>query len=127
MPRRAATQSDPPLDASAVSGTHRRLVVSAPAPSPPSLTIRPSYLLGFLWLTAAIIVLLSLVQDLLIFFAPEVGFSDRIYRLDLDTEASLPTWFSAVLLLLSSVSSLFIALMWYRSPAAGRSPGFCWR
>ncbi|MEQ9607108.1 MAG: hypothetical protein RLN99_05515, partial [Kiloniellaceae bacterium] len=43
------------------------------------VTIRLAPIMGILWAAAAVIVLLSLAQDLLIFLAPEAGFSDRIY------------------------------------------------
>ena len=65
--------------------------------------------MGLLWLSALLIVLASAVQDFLIYLAPGAGFTDRIYRLDLDTEASLPTWFSASLMLLCALALLFIA------------------
>ncbi|WP_340119318.1 hypothetical protein [Pelagibius sp. 7325] len=74
------------------------------------VTIRLGPIMGILWAAAALIVLLSLVQDLLIFLAPEAGFSDRIYRLDVDTEASLPTWYSTSLLSLCALLLLLIGL-----------------
>lgn len=74
------------------------------------VTIRLAPIMGILWAAAAVIVLLSLAQDLMIFLAPEAGFSDRIYRLDVDTEASLPTWYSTSLLSLCALLLLLIAL-----------------
>jgi hypothetical protein len=78
--------------------------------SPRRLTIRLGQVMTFLWLAAALIVFLSLAQDLLIFLAPEAGLADRIYRLDLDTEASLPTWFSSGLMLVCALALLAIAV-----------------
>lgn len=74
------------------------------------LTIRLGRVMTFLWLAVAVAILLSLVQDLLIFLVPEAGFTDRIYRLDLDTEASLPTWLSSGLMLVCALTLLAIGV-----------------
>lgn len=104
VPRKAAA-----AEAAAVQAEARRVAAEL-APSARRLTIRVRPVMAFLAAAIALVVLLSLVQDLLIFLAPEAGFSDRIYRLDLDTEASLPTWFSSGLMLVCALTLLAIAL-----------------
>lgn len=111
MPRLAATASDLQLDDPAQREMPRPLASAKGARHGGKVvTIKLSRLFAFLWLAAIVIVLVSLSQDLLIFLAPEAGLSDRIYRLDLDAESSLPTWFAASLLLLCALSLLFVAL-----------------
>jgi len=82
---------------------------TAPMPGG-QLTIRLGLVMGVLCALTLVVVLASAVQDVLIFLMPETGFSDRIYRLDLDTEVSVPTWFSSSLMLLCALALLFIAL-----------------
>lgn len=82
----------------------------APAASGGQLTFRLGLVMGVLCAATLVVVLASAVQDVLIFLMPETGFNERIYRLDLDTEASLPTWFSSSLMLLCALALLFIAL-----------------
>jgi hypothetical protein len=65
----------------------------------------------------ALVILASFVQDLLIYLAPEVGFTDRIWRLDLDTEQSLPTWLSSGLMLVCALALLALG-------AQARQDGF---
>ena len=96
-------------EAAAVEAAARRLAGELGLPTR-RLTIRLRSVMMFLWTAVALVVLLSLMQDLLIFLAPEAGFSDRIYRLDLDTEASLPTWFSSGLMLVCALTLLAIAV-----------------
>lgn len=110
MARLAATAPDLRLEAAPPKGADEVRALADPAQGGQTVTIRLSWVFSALWAGAAIIVLLSLVQDLLIFFAPEAGFSDRIHRLDLDAESSLPTWFAASLLFLCALSLLFIAV-----------------
>ena len=88
------------------------------------LTIRLRSVMVFLWAAVALLVLLSLVQDLLIFLVPETGFSDRIYRLDLDTEASVPTWFSSGLMLVCALTLLAISLQVAREGRLKALPWF---
>jgi len=96
-------------EAAAVEAAARRLAGELGLPAR-RLTIRLRSVMMFLWTAVALVILLSLVQDLLIFLVPEAGFSDRIYRLDLDTEASLPTWFSSGLMLVCALTLLAISL-----------------
>lgn len=88
----------------------RRIAVEL-GQAPRRLTIRLREVMTLLWAAVVLMVLLSLVQDLLIFLAPEVGLTDRIYRLDLDTEASLPTWFSSGLMLICALALLAIGVL----------------
>lgn len=88
------------------------------------LTIKLRYVLGALWLCAAVVVLLSVLQDLLIFLVPEAGFSDRIYRLDLDTESSLPTWFATSLMMFCALSLLLVAVQVNREKRRQAIPWF---
>src|SRR3546814_20363326 len=92
VPRKGAA-----AEAAAVQAEARRVAAEL-APPARHLMIRVRPVMAFLAAAVALVVFLSLVQDLLIFLAPEAGFSDRIYRLDLHTEASLPTWFSSGIL-----------------------------
>jgi hypothetical protein len=96
-------------EAAAVEAEARRLAGELGLPAR-RLTIRLRSVMMFLWAAVAVVILLSLVQDLLIFLVPEAGFSDRIYRLDLDTEASLPTWLSSGLMLVCALTLLAIAV-----------------
>src|SRR3546814_4884474 len=102
-------------EAAAVESETRKLAAEL-APPVRSVTIPVRGLMLLLSAAVVVAVLLSLVQDLLIFLAPEAGFTDRIYRLDLDTEASLPTWLSSCLMLVCSLALLAIGV--------GRAP---WR
>src|SRR3546814_3767527 len=101
MPARPKRVAD---EAAAVESETRKLAAEL-APSVRSVTIPVRGLMLLLSAAVVVAVLLSLVQDLLIFLAPEAGFTDRIYRLDLDTEASLPTWLSSCLMLVCSLRS----------------------
>jgi hypothetical protein len=103
-PRRPVSAQGRDLEAEA-----RRVAVQLGQPAR-RLTIRLGGVMTLLWASVALIVLASLVQDLLIFLAPELGMTDRIYRLDLDTEASLPTWFSSGLMLVCALALLAIAV-----------------
>jgi hypothetical protein len=104
-PRPAAVQ------AAAVAAEARRVATElGQEPQARRLTIRLRPVMLFLLAAVVVVVLLSLVQDLLIFLLPEAGFSDRIYRLDLDAEASLPAWFSSGLMLICALALLAIAL-----------------
>ena len=104
----ATTLEHPTKKPSAVSAEVRGAVTGV-ATAGRSVTISARRLLSLLWLAAATIVLLSLLQDIFIFLVPEAGFSDRIYRLDLDAEASLPTWFSCALMMLCSLMLFLVA------------------
>ena len=99
----------PAVGVATVEAEARRLAAELGQPTR-RFTIRLRSVMLFLWSGVALVVLLSLVQDLLIFLVPEAGFSDRIYRLDLDTEASLPTWFSSGLMLVCALVLLALAL-----------------
>src|SRR3546814_926636 len=96
-------------EAAAVESETRKLAAEL-APPVRSVTIPVRGLMLLLSAAVVVAVLLSLVQDLLIFLAPEAGFTDRIYRLDLDTEASLPTWLSSCLMLVCSLALLAIGV-----------------
>ena len=128
MPRPAARapeqQIEPRPDPVPVGPPHRPLAVFPPQGAPGTVTIRLGLVFPVLWLAAAVIVALSLAQDLLISLAPETGFEERIYRFDLDTEASLPTWFSACLLLAAALSLLFIAVQVNRQQRRKAIPWF---
>src|SRR3546814_18705339 len=106
MPARPKRVAD---EAAAVESETRKLAAEL-APSVRSVTIPVRGLMLLLSAAVVVAVLLSLVQDLLIFLAPEAGFTDRIYRLDLDTEARLPTWLSSCLMLLCSLALLAIGV-----------------
>lgn len=106
IPGQQATGAQAKGPASAAGGGE----VAELPPASRRLDIRVRNVMVFLWAAATLIVLLSLAQDLLIFLFPAVGFSDRIYRLDLDTEASLPTWFSSGLMLVCALALLAISL-----------------
>lgn len=121
IPQRQATETQ--RQGSAVAAESHRNVAEL-APPAQRLTIRIGSVIFFLWAAATVIVLLSLVQDLLIFLFPEVGFSDRIYRLDLDTEASLPTWFSSGLMLVCALALLAISLQVVRQGRLKALPWF---
>src|SRR3546814_9972485 len=81
VPRKGAA-----AEAAAVQAEARRVAAEL-APPARHLMIRVRPVMAFLAAAVALVVFLSLVQDLLIFLAPEAGFSDRIYRLDLDTRS----------------------------------------
>lgn len=110
----AVPQPSPPRPASpeaaAVIGEARRVAAELGRAPGRSVTIRLRQVMLFLWGAVAVVVLASLLQDVLIFLLPEAGFSDRIYRLDLDTEGSLPTWFSSGLMLVCALALLAIAV-----------------
>lgn len=95
-------------EAAAVQAEARRVAAELAQPAR-RLTIRLRSVMLFLSAAVAVVVLLSLVQDVLIFMVPEAGLSERIYRLDVDTEQSLPTWFSSGLMLVCALTLLAIA------------------
>src|SRR3546814_4557721 len=66
-------------EAAAVESETRKLAAEL-APPVRSVTIPVRGLMLLLSAAVVVAVLLSLVQDLLIFLAPEAGFTDRIYR-----------------------------------------------
>lgn len=108
--------SPPSLDSSgaaparaALQAEARRLAAELARPRH-RITIRVRHVMTVLWIAVALVVSLSLVQDVLIFLVPETGFTDRIYRLDLDTEQSLPTWFSSGLMLICALTLVAIYL-----------------
>src|SRR3546814_2584042 len=90
-------------EAAAVESGTRKLAAEL-APPVRSVTIPVRGLMLLPSAAVVVAVLLSLVQDLLIFLAPEAGFTDRIYRPDLATEPSLPTWPLSVPLLVSPLA-----------------------
>lgn len=98
-----------PAEAEAVDAEARRMAAAVAAPADP-LVIPVGRILALLAVAVALAIALSLVQDLLIYLAPELGFTDRIWRLDLDTEASLPTWLSSALMLVCALALLAIGL-----------------
>lgn len=115
MPQPALSLTDPSLAEPAGAEGDRltseaRRIAAELGQGRHGVTVRLAPIMGVLWAAAAVIVPLTLAQDLLIFLAPEAGFSDRIYRLDVDTEASLPTWYSTSLLSLCALLLLLIAL-----------------
>jgi hypothetical protein len=92
-------------EAAAVQAEAQRLAAQYGQPAR-ALTVPLGAVMGLLCAAVAVVILLSLVQDLLIYLAPEAGFTDRIWRLDLDTEASLPTWLSSGLMLVCALALL---------------------
>ena len=110
IPKRPATVHE----ANEVLREARRRAAELDSPAR-GVTIRLRAVMPVLSGTAVVVVLLSLIQDLLMFLVPEMGFDDRIYRLDLDTEASLPTWFSSTLMLICALALLAITLRTIRS------------
>lgn len=92
-------------EAAAVQAEAQRLAAQYGQPAR-ALRISVGAVMGLLSAAVALVILLSFVQDLLIYLAPEVGFTDRIWRLDLDTEASLPTWLSSGLMLVCALALL---------------------
>jgi hypothetical protein len=94
-------------EAEAVQAEARRLAAAIATPTAP-VTIPVGRVMSLLCAAVAVVVALSLVQDLLIYLAPELGFTDRIWRIDLDTEVSLPTWLSSGLMLVCALTLLVI-------------------
>lgn len=132
MPRPSAA-AQPPLfdpsnpaevDAQVDSQVDSAHEAAGPGQARHILTIKLSHVLGLLWLAVAGVVLLSLLQDLLIFGLPEAGLSERIYRLDLDTEASLPTWLASALMACCSGLLFLVAVQVKREQPRKAIPWF---
>lgn len=93
--------------AKAVRDEARRLATASVSPAD-ALVIPVGRIMALLVAAVVLAIALSLVQDLAIYLAPELGFTDRVWRLDLDTEASLPTWLSSGLMLVCALALLAI-------------------
>ncbi|MGE5768395.1 MAG: hypothetical protein ACM35H_14495, partial [Bacteroidota bacterium] len=96
-------------EAEAVQAEARRMAAAVASP-PETLIIPVGRIMALLATAVTLVIALSLVQDLLIFLAPELGFTDRVWRLDLDTEVSLPTWLSSGLMLICALALLALGM-----------------
>ncbi|WP_422368341.1 hypothetical protein [Pelagibius sp.] len=124
MPRSSAAAQPPLFDPSNPAEVDTALEAAGPGQARHILTIKLSYVLGFLWVAVAGVVMLSLLQDLLIFGLPDAGLSERIYRLDLDTEASLPTWLASALMACASALLFLVAVQVKREQPRKAIPWF---
>lgn len=96
-------------ESAAVQAEAQRLAAQYGQPAR-TITVPVGAMMGLLCAAVALVILLSLVQDLLIYLAPEAGFTDRIWRLDLDTEQSLPTWLSSGLMVVCALALLALGV-----------------
>ena len=110
-------------EAAAVQAEAQRLAAQYGQPAR-ALTVPLGTVMGLLCGAVALVILMSLVQDLLIYLAPELGFTDRIWRIDLDTEVSLPTWLSSGLMLVCALALLAIGAQTRRQGLAKALPWF---
>jgi hypothetical protein len=92
---------------SALEGYHLvdRDEVSQPGATSPmaaALTLRPLRLLTPLCILTLALLLLSLGQDIILFALPEAGLQ-RVWRLDVDAEISIPTWLASSVILINAI------------------------
>lgn len=67
------------------------------------LTLRPFRLVAPLAALTLALVLLSLAQDLVLLAFPDAGL-ERVWRLDVDAEISVPTWLSSSVILINAIA-----------------------
>ena len=97
-----------------ILGARRTFSRTAPArPEPVEVILNGRAIIALLTLASLALVLASYAQDVLGLAFPSAGLP-RIWRLDLDVEASLPTWFSSGLILLNGLLLGLIARAAFR-------------